>query len=56
MIPDWLFQMIALCGGCMSVYGAIKSDLTKAILTAENAAEEASRCRLRIDKHLEVKH
>lgn len=56
MMPDWIFQLLAMGGTIATAYAAIKSDLVHARLTAEQAAKDAESCHARLDSHLEVKH
>jgi hypothetical protein len=56
MIPDWIFQLLALGGTLATAYAAIKSDLVYARLTAEQAAKDAQSCHARLNEHIGVKH
>jgi hypothetical protein len=56
MIPDWIFQLIALGGTLATAYAAIKADLVHARITAQNAVDSAKECHARLDKHIEIKH
>lgn len=60
MSPDFVLQLIiavfaAVTAGA-GVYAAIKSDLTKAIITAENARDESKDTTKRLNNHLEFHH
>jgi hypothetical protein len=56
MTPDLIMQLLTMIAGGAGVYAAIKSDLTKAILTAETALKNADSCHVRVDSHIEKHH
>lgn len=48
-MPEWLLQLICILGASGSVYAGVKSDITRAIIKAEYAADSAKRAHERID-------
>ncbi len=56
MNPDFLLQVIVAIAGAIGVYGAIKSDLTRAIVLAEMAVKDSGAAHARISEHVEQHH
>lgn len=53
MTPDFILQiLLAICAGA-GVYAAIKSDLTRAIITAERAEKDAGEAHQRLNLHID---
>lgn len=52
MTPDFLLQLfLAVCAGA-GVYAAIRSDLVRARMSAEQALKDAEKAHGRIDDHI----
>jgi hypothetical protein len=56
MNPEFIQQLVGYIIGGAAVYAAIKSDLTRAIVIAEKAAESAGLAHNRLDHHIENNH
>lgn len=56
MTPEFWLQLVLAIGAGAGVYAAIKSDLTRAIVTAETAAKSANEAHGRMDSHLQNHH
>ncbi|MDO9011407.1 MAG: hypothetical protein Q7U78_06305 [Gallionella sp.] len=56
MSAELILQLFGLIGGAVAVYVAIRSDLTRAIVIAEQAAETAKEAHKRIDGFIRVHH
>jgi hypothetical protein len=56
MSPDFILQLIIGVAAAAGVYAAIKSDLTRAILTAERAQLDATDAHKRLNTHIETHH
>lgn len=52
MTIDFVLQLIIGLGAAAGVYAAIKSDLTRAIITAEQALLDAGKAHNKIDTHM----
>lgn len=52
MTEELLFQLIGYFVGGAAVYAAIKADLTRAVLLAEQAAMNAEKAHGKIDLHI----
>lgn len=54
MSPEFVLQLIialgTIGGGSVAVYLALRADITRALITAEQAAKNAARAHARIDK------
>lgn len=53
MSPEFLLQLFAAIAAAVGGYAAIRSDLTRAIVLAERASEDAGEVRTRLDRHIE---
>lgn len=53
MTPDFILQVVVALAAAAGVYAAIRSDLTRAILTAERAQLDATDAHKRINTHIE---
>ena len=53
MTDGLLIQLLGYFCIAAATYAAIKSDLTRAILTAEQAQKAADECHVRLDKHID---
>lgn len=56
MSQDVLIQIAGLLGAGVGVYAAIRADLVRAMVTAEQAVKDASEAHKRIDWHVENHH
>lgn len=56
MTVEILLQIAGIFGGCATVYAAIRSDLARAIATAEQASASADKAHSRIDGILQTHH
>lgn len=56
MTPEFLLNLLAIIAAAAGSYAAIKSDLTRAIVTAEQAAKDADKAHERLDDHIESHH
>lgn len=56
MSPDFWLQLIIGIAAGAGVYAAIKSDLTRAIITAERAQLDATDAHKRLNSHIETHH
>lgn len=56
MNPEFFLQLVVSIAAGAGVYAAIKSDLTKAIITAEMALTNAGTANRRIDDIINNKH
>ncbi|MDO9011351.1 MAG: hypothetical protein Q7U78_06025 [Gallionella sp.] len=56
MSAELILQLFGLVGGAGAVYAAIRSDLTRAIVLAEQAAETAKGAHKRIDNFIGAHH
>jgi hypothetical protein len=52
MTPELLLQLVAVAGAGVGVYAAIRSDLVRALVVAEQAAKSADEAHGRIDRIL----
>ncbi len=52
-MPEWLVSVIGMAFAAGGVYAAIRADLTRAIVIAENAMRAATEANARIDQHLD---
>lgn len=53
MTPEFLLQLVTIVAAAAGVYAAIRSDLTRAIVLAEQASDEAGEAHKRLDRHIE---
>lgn len=53
MSPEFLLQLAMVIAAGAGVYAAIRADLTRAIVLAERAGEEAGQAHKRLDRHIE---
>jgi hypothetical protein len=51
--PEFLLQLVIAVAAGAGVYAAIRADLTRAIVLAEKAGEEAGEAHKRLDRHME---
>lgn len=56
MTPEFLLNLLAIIAAAAGSYAAIKADLTRAIVTAEQAIKDADKAHNRIDDHINEAH
>lgn len=56
MSPEFLLQLVTAVAAAAGVYAAIRSDLSRAIVTAEHAREAAKAAHGRLDVHIQQQH
>lgn len=56
MTPEIILQIAAVLGSGVGVYVAIKADLVRAMMTAEQARKDSEEAHKRIDTHIENHH
>jgi hypothetical protein len=53
MTAEFILQLLVAFSGAAGVYAAIKADLTRAIILAEQATVSATEAHKRINQHIE---
>lgn len=53
---EFLLQLAMPFAMAAGVYAAIKSDLTRAIITAERAEKDAGEAHHRLNRHIDIYH
>lgn len=56
MSQELALQLCALIGACAGVYAAIRAELVRAIVTAEQAAKDSASAHERLDVHIDKHH